>query len=428
MIINSNMYNNLYNIGSARSYASNVIKPLTSVRSSSRSNLANGLNSYYNPYRDAGEVMADSTLRYASENAKNLSALKSSAFKLGSAAYYSDASTFYSSNEDVATVKDSSFYSDTYSNYEIDVSQLTERQMSQSAGFESSAASYFESGVNSLNIEVGGLSYDVEFEVAAADTNYDVLTNLANSINSSGAPVTAAVLNEGDSSKLRLTSVEKGSKNAFEVKGPLDGKDASEKLEMREIQTAVDAKFKINGENYTSSTDSISLMGGDRGTIELHGIGSATLSQGVDASNIMSAATTFTQAYNKAISFIAMNSQIPNSASRALGMLNGMGSLTDSTKSRLAAMGITVDEEDGTIHMDRSKLLKAIESGPDTVKETLAGSSLDAATSLEQGARDVVMNMSSSGSTYNRFGGLQAGTGLINILMPRTGFLFDLSL
>ncbi len=422
----NNMYGNLYNVGSARNYTSSIIKPTTAFRTTSRSTLINGLNSYYNPYGNLSESMADTTLKYASENAQRLSGLKNAAYGLSSAARYSDANTYYSSDDSVATISGSSFYGMEGTSYELNVSELAARQMSQSESFISADPSVFGEGENTLSIAAGEMSYDVSFEVIEGDTNLDALNNLAASVNSSDAPVTAKVISESGAASIRLSSLGTGAKGAFELVSN-QGKDAAEKLEMREIQTARNASFRINGEEYTSSGNEVELMGGSLGTITLSGPGEAIISQGVDASEIVSSAAAFSKAYNEAISFIARNSTIPNNATRALGMLNGMGGLSDSTKARLAAMGIFINEDDGSIHMDHMKLLNAIQEGPDTVKETLAGSSIDAANSLEQGARDV-MAAGSHASTYTSFGTLSTAPNVLNMLMPRTGFLFDLSL
>ena len=250
--------------------------------------------------------------------------------------------------------------------YSLEVSQLAQGQKSR---------------LDASNFTGGG---PIEFSFGDASKDFSVtpssssLSAVANAINQAGKGVTATIVNGADGQQLILTGAE-GEENAFTVGG------AGVTGSATTVQTAQDAKLKIDGINVTSSSNTVSdAVTGV--TLQLKATGSATtmtvetnyddkLSKGLEA---------FVKAFNDVIGTVKSLGAFDAEAKTA-GVLNGnrllretettlrnlvfgQSSLQDQNGEAmmLSKLGITF-QKDGTLAIDNDKMTAAIKKDPSLV-------------------------------------------------------------
>lgn len=388
------------------------------INSLSSLNSLNKLNTYMSSlygarkssfsYNNAAQTIMDqtavNTVKFAQQNVANMKDLKNAASSLSRAASMLGAQTLECSNPEVVT-SSSKFYSQAKgTGYDIHVSAMAQEQIAQSEEMSSSAKSgAFGVGYNSLHIVSGGKSTTVRFYVSEGDTNSDVLSSIAKSINSAHLGVSASVSQSGSKSKLTVSSDATGLANGFNIS--FDSGDFT----MANIQDAQNAEYTLNGKSYTSESNEVSLPYG-AGTMTIQGTGEATLERAVDTENLVSAAADFVDAYNTAVSWLSSKTGSGAGVSKALNMISNAG------LSRLSSVGITMDSS-GKLSLDGEKLAKAAQSNPSSVKSMLSVSER-----VSSGAGSA---MRIPAATYTDFSSMRVSNSLIDMLMPSTGSLFD---
>jgi len=278
-------------------------------------------------------------------------------------------------------------------NYTVEVQQLAASQTLATGAYASSDALV---GQGSLSIQLGTIGSDgtsftagsssaVNISVSATDT----LANVRDKINSSGAGVTASILNDGSGSRLVLKSTNTGAANAFTVTATdSDGNntDASglsrisydpslPSSQMTKPVSAADAKATINGLPVSSSINSLTEVL-DGITLKLGAVttGAVTLTAKSDTDSIKKAMTTFVDAYNKLNSYLADQTKY-DASTKVAGVLQGdstansirsqmrsiMSSSTgaSATFSRLSDIGFDI-AKDGTLSINDSKLTSSL--------------------------------------------------------------------
>jgi len=278
-------------------------------------------------------------------------------------------------------------------NYTVEVQQLAASQTLATGAYASSDALV---GQGSLSIQLGTIGSDgtsftagsssaVNISVSATDT----LANVRDKINSSGAGVTASILNDGSGSRLVLKSTNTGAANAFTVTATdSDGNntDASglsrisydpslPSSQMTKPVSAADAKATINGLPVSSSINSLTEVL-DGITLKLGAVttGAVTLTAKSDTDSIKKAMTTFVDAYNKLNSYLADQTKY-DASTKVAGVLQGdstansirsqmrsiMSSSTgaSATFSRLSDIGFDI-AKDGTLTINDSKLTSSL--------------------------------------------------------------------
>ncbi len=414
--------NGIFNIGNVGIYSQNLVKNAMAESDGSLSGVMSKIGSMGlgDGYQSTIASTTKNTLTFASDNAKNLNGLKNSAYNLSRAATNFGASTLKSTNENVLTASGTS-YSNSTAKYDVTVSQIATQQQQSSQAMSQNATSSFGAGTGSFNIQTDKGSFEIKFDINSTDTNQQAMDKIASSINSSQAGVTAKVVTQDGKSSLQMTSTATGEQSTFSIGAGTTGRDASAALGMRETQAAQDAKYSINGQQFSSASNTVSMPDGRAGTMTFKGAGSANVSRQVDASGIVAAAEQFAKSYNKAVEYLAKNPGGGKGTDRALAMIDGMGASGDRTLARLSSMGITIGEKG--MQVDTAKLTKAVQENPSSVKSTLGGYG-GVAEKVERGAADA---MRIPAATYTDFSKMQIQSGLLNSLMPQSaGFLFDL--
>lgn len=266
--------------------------------------------------------------------------------------------------------------------YSLVVNSLAKAEKEVSDGFSSTSSSV---STGTFSIEVGSTTTNITI-----DSLNNTLEGLKNAINSSGAGVTATILNDGSSSPYRLviSSSSTGTDNALSIvhKGQssffggeiFDGVA----LSFTESQSASDASFTLDGISITKSSNTITDVI-DGATIKLESAGSGTVTIESDVDSITTNIETFVSEYNELANFI--NDQFFfDTETGETGILFGNTAVIDlqsnmrniitsqvpglsGTFITLAQIGITSNAISGNIEIDSGDLTDAITTDIDAV-------------------------------------------------------------
>ncbi|VAX25325.1 hypothetical protein MNBD_NITROSPINAE02-670 [hydrothermal vent metagenome] len=293
-------------------------------------------------------------------------------------------SKFNSNNSSGGTVLSVSAGSSTTAGiYSVAVSQLAQAQKSASSETYSSLTTALGA---SGTITIGG-SYNVT--VALTDT----LEQIKNNINSSGAPVTATVINTASTSnpayKLLVAGSNTGASNSFTI---TDATDGSTNITFGTTLSAQDAALTIDGISVTKDSNAITDLIFDA-TINLETTGSGTITFAADNEAIIDNVKAFTAAYNDVKAEIAKQFAL-NTDKNTKGALFGNLSLetiqnqivsilsngvpgidgTDSSNlAYLSQIGVATDEEN-LLQVDEAKLRDMLVNRFDDVQNIFAPS------------------------------------------------------
>ncbi len=263
--------------------------------------------------------------------------------------------------------------------YTFTVNALAKAQQISSQGFSSSTASITH-GTLQLQVGTGATT------TITVDSSNDTLQGLANAINSSGAGVTAAIVNTGAANnpyQLVLTSNTTGAANTINITNNLaaDNGGAVKPLLTTTVQAAADASITVgSGPGALTITNPSNTLNGVFGGITLNLVSAdptktVSLSVANDTANAQKSVQSFVDSYNKLIDFINQNDSYDPKTQRA-GILLGQQAPTDiendlgraltnavggvnAKANQLGAIGITLDDK-GHLQVDSSKLSNAL--------------------------------------------------------------------
>ena len=328
----------------------------------------------------------------------------------------------------------------TVGNYAVTVSQLAQAQKIATAGFGSA---YDVVGTGTMTIAFGTYDSTGNTFTANADktpTNITIssanntLAGVRDAINASGAGVTAAIVNDGTTNRLVITSKDSGEVNSLKITttdsdgNNLDAAGLSQLAydptatagagnNMTQKQVAKNAKLNIDGIDIVKSSNTVSdaIDGVTFNLLKDSGGSAVSLDVARDEASVKASVTAFVDAYNALNTKLRSltNYSAPNSA--ANGPLLGDAtarSVTSQIKSVLTSViGTTGSitslsqigvgfKADGTLGLDATKLDKSI-----------ADNFGDIAKLFTSSATTTDPQISFSGSTAST----QAGTYAINI-------------
>lgn len=281
--------------------------------------------------------------------------------------------------------------------YDITVNSLAQQHKLTSVGFGTSEAV----GAGTLHLQLG-TGTPVDVTVGATDTISDIATK----INSSGAGITATVINDGTNNVLTLKSNNTGTANAMTITTTdADGNntDASglSRLyyaggtgdQMTLAQKAQDASITLDGVTVVRSSNTISdALSGVTLNLKAQSTTASgsqtTLTVGADADSIKNDINSFISAYNTVVDYIASQQKYTaatgSSTSGTAGTLLG-DSTTNSIRNTLrnilstpisggtgdiqylSDMGITLDSNNHLV-ADSTKLDSAVANDLSGVK------------------------------------------------------------
>jgi flagellar hook-associated protein 2 len=273
--------------------------------------------------------------------------------------------------------------------YQIVVDKLAKAQSVRSGTFASATAAI---GTGTLSITVDGKSTPITI-----DADNDTLDGLKTAINSSGAPVTASIVNIGTSGspdyRLIVQSKKSGTENAATISGNLAGGSDPFPAGGEMVQAAANAKFSVNGLSLTRGSNTISdalpgvtfalLKEGDGDGVIESSDATANVTVSVDTTSLKAAMQKLVTAYNAANKIV--NAQFTlDPDTRRQGALAGDATLRGVMArlrqeiSRSGGIGVGVRylsdvgisfQKDGSLTLNESKLASALATNPEGVSD-----------------------------------------------------------
>jgi len=253
--------------------------------------------------------------------------------------------------------------------YTLNISQMAQSQQNLSNGLNSNDASQFDIGKNSFSISVGSKENVIEVNINPGDTNKSSLEKVAAAVNNKDIGVNAKVETKDNMSYLKLSSNDTGTKNSFKI-NDIQGNIVSTSGASNTTQESQDSKYKLNGVDYTSSSNKIST---DNKNFEFT-INKATnkdinISVDTDKQGIKQSVEKLVLSYNSIITSANNNLQNFNGASLLKSDLQKI--VTDKSAA-LENVGL-YSNEDGTLSINYDKLDGSINKNLNSVKNALGG-------------------------------------------------------
>jgi flagellar hook-associated protein 2 len=251
-------------------------------------------------------------------------------------------------------------------------SQTLVSQSSTNTGYASDTAQNFGTGTITIRDTTGGAT-DVTINI---DSTNNSLQGIANAINSSGAKVTASVVNDGSGTPYRLALIGKDT-NTYSVTASLTGGTYDAPAFEQKV-AASRAVFQIDGIDMsrTSNTISDAIPGVTLNLQKPTGGSQTTVTIGNDTSAVTAKINDFITNYNNVMDLINTNNDYDTSTGTT-GTLFGestlrtvlstlQGLLTSEVEgltgnyTSLAELGISSDYKTGKISMDSEMLNTAL--------------------------------------------------------------------
>ena len=254
--------------------------------------------------------------------------------------------------------------------FDVSVEQLATAQQNVSNalannGLATQDAQFsIETSKGSANINVSAIGTN-----GARKTNRQMLNDIAKEINRQNIGVKASVEVKDGKSTLKLTSKETGTDNSFIVNGTFAQENGLDTVST----AAQNAEYSVtddsgNTQKFTSNSNKVSLDYG-KATMTLKSVGNATVSVGVSNDTIADAVEDLIDKYNKALSVVSSNTDRGSGVKNQLSqMLRGPAS-----EKSMELIGITKNS-DGSLSLDREKLLEQLEEDPSLTKDIISGS------------------------------------------------------
>jgi len=237
-------------------------------------------------------------------------------------------------------------------------------------------------GTGTLTIQTGTLAPDSNAFTASPSAKAvsipiagGTLNDIAASINSAKAGVTAQVVEEGGGYALHLTATATGANTAFSVSGLSEltyDPSAPNASAMETVASAQDAHFSVGGKDYSSASNTnVPVAIGTR--TNFTEIGTQTVTTSSASDRVQSLTNTFNTMQKAIVSLTAKDGGLDKDANLAAGLFKNLGDAatatveTTGTFKSLADIGVTL-QSDGTLKIDPTKLDAAITQDSDGVQ------------------------------------------------------------
>ena len=298
--------------------------------------------------------------------------------------------------------------------YELEATALAEAHSLASPSSLALAAADSVVGTGTLTINIGSVTYDGSGNptgfsaksgstptVITIDDSNKTLEGIRDAINDSAAPVTAAIVFDGTSYRLTLTSAETGIENSISI--DVDDSDSVDTdtsglsglaynaaaWNQQETNKAVDASLKINGLVIESATNAVNdALSGVSLTVKKVTENPVTVTVSQDIAKAQAGVQGFIDGYNEFIqtlndltsydaenqssSVLTGDATIRNIARRIRSEINSAIAATGATYTNLAELGVTTRVSEGSLQLDASKLTSILESNASDVAVVLA--------------------------------------------------------
>ncbi len=259
------------------------------------------------------------------------------------------------------------------STYQIEVSTLAAAKQSLSSAFADSGTTTIGNSGDQMTIQVGSSSSNSFTVSVGGKTLQGIRDAINNATDNKG--VTASILNTNAGYQLVLSSDQTGTANAFTTSfTDSGGASIADPLSLSTTQSAADAVIKVNGQQATRSTNTISdviqgvtlsLAGTDASGV------TSTLTVANDQSTVKKNIQSFVDAYNalnKSLDklqsgALSSDNTVSLLRSQLLGVLNTPASGVSTSYSYLAGIGVSI-QKDGSMGIDSTQLDNALNTDP----------------------------------------------------------------
>ena len=303
--------------------------------------------------------------------------------------------------------------------YDIQVDQIAQEQINESASFDSDISNDFTIGDNTLEISQGNQSQELTVDVFSSDSNSDVLNKLSEEINNSSLDLNAEVISNDDGTEqLEVEATTTGTNDSFSI-SDLSGDLAAQTNLNNAIQTAQDAQYEIDGESLVSATNQVEVNNSGV-SLNLFSPGSTDVT--VDANNetITTTMQSFVEEFNETVRLIQDNIQQTSS----LDLAGDLIGITERAEGELESIGIE-SNLDGTLNLNEDEFKQSLEDNFDGVKETL-GSITGVASEVNEEVENTLSGPISDYSEMSQFSIYnQSGQSIFPFTSIYSGSLFD---
>ncbi len=364
----------------------------------------------------------DSASQTISAFSSKLSALKTAALALSTNVGFASAAATSSDGAIVATTTGSA----SVASYSVTVGQLARAQKTRAASQASNNTALGMAG--SLDIKVG----TSDAKNVAIETT-DTLADIAAKISSSGARVSASVMNDGTGYRLIVQGLDSGAANSFTVgenNTALGFGAPGAPTPGSTYETAQDAQLTVDGMPVTSPTNQVSgVIGGLKLALTKTTTGPVTVQVTSDGTALKQKVTALMNAYNDFInnghavagfggtkpsnSVLAADSAVRGSLRAVASLVSNAVPGTSGTYTTLASIGLKTGK-DGTLTLDGTKLDAALAADPESVRRLFVTDPATGATGLMKSLMTTVDTLVTGTS-----GKVQARINLLNAQSKR---------
>ena len=327
----------------------------------------------------------DSASATISSLSTKLATLKTAALALSTNVGFASFSAASSDAAVVATASGSA----SVGSYSVSVEALARAQKARSTTFASSTTALSLDG--SFDIQVGD---GTAKPVNVVSTNS--LSDLAAKITSSGARVSASVMNDGTGFRLIVQGLDSGAANSFTM-GDI-GTSLGFGTPGNTYETARDAAFTVDGMPVTSPTNQVTgVIAGVKLALTKVTTAPSTVQVTSDGSALKSKVTSFVTAYNDFINtghsaagfggvkatnlVLSADSSIRTALQRIGGLVSGAVAGATGKYTTLNSVGMKLSRE-GTLSLDATKFDEAMTADAESVRRLFVTDALSGSTGL----------------------------------------------
>lgn len=256
--------------------------------------------------------------------------------------------------------------------YKVGVAQLAAGQKSIGAAMPGAAPTALAPGLGQLEFNINGQKKLVTYQLTGGETNQQALAAIGNAVNARNIGVTAALTLNPATGDVRLNlEGAPGAANAFTVTDTVGNAAAATGVANPAAitQAAQDAKFSVNGTNFTAAGNQVQL-GATGVTLNLKqttGGAPVTVTVASDTSQAEAAVRGFVAQYNDTIGRLQGNTSIYSMQSLAT-----LKTLTGANANNLRSIGVDVGVN-GTLKINEQKLTQTVAQNPGAVSDAFNG-------------------------------------------------------
>lgn len=284
----------------------------------------------------------------------------------------------YSDDNSVVSAKfiGESFDENTTDSFKISVSQLATPQTNTGL-FVSKNDMKLEPGTYSFDIGINRMNYEFQFNINEGETNFELQNKLSRLINNSNIGISAEVLENGNTSALKLESSSTGIETEESLIFQVSDNNTSKK------SGAVDylgldivsgkpqnSKFALNGNEHESYSNHFTVAKTFEITlnaVQQEGDEPITIGLKADTESLTENVDKFVSGYNE---FLKAASMYLDKQPKTGFLLGEMNRISSNYKDELAMLGLNL-QFDGTIKVNNDTLKQSIDS--DEARDTFAG-------------------------------------------------------